>query len=408
MKRRIELVSPAGDWSSLIAAVQSGADSVYFGVKDINLRRLADNFDVLEIKKIISFLHERDKKGYLALNSIVMNSDLTRINRILKEAKSARVDGVILWDMAVFSLAEKAGLPVHLSTQASISNSEAAAFFAARGVKRIILARECTLEDIKEIIGHIKGINLDCEVEVFIHGAMCISISGRCFLSQHTYGKSANRGYCLQPCRREFQIKDSQDDSEYIIGRDYLLSSKDLCTIDFIDTLIEAGIRAFKIEGRMRSPEYSKVVTSVYRRAIDSYFSNTLSQNEKKSFKEELTAVYNRGFCNGFYLGPSRDWQSKGIEQTHKKIFLGEVRKVYKRIEVAEILLQNGSLKKGEDILFIGKKTPASVVKAEQLQQNHRFVEKADRGSCVGVKIPFTVKPKDKVFRWRKKGDKIL
>lgn len=400
-----ELVCPAGDWACLVTAVENGADSVYFGIKGLNMRNLAENFDILELKKIMDFLHKKSKKGYLALNVIIMNSELTKVRRILKEAKSAGVDAVILWDMAVFALAKETGLPIHLSTQASIANVDSLAFFTALGAQRIVAARECSLSDIRKMINCIKQKKLNCGIETFIHGAMCVSISGRCFLSHWTFGKSANRGECIQPCRREYFIRDAEKEADYILGNNYLLSPKDLCTIDFIDDLIKTGITAFKIEGRKRSPEYIKVVTAVYRCAIDSFFEGALSLELKKQLKKELTAVYNRGFSDGFYFGRSGNWVSSKLEHVYRKIYLGEVTKFYKKINVAEILVCNGSLKKGQTILVTGKSTPASTTVVEEIQQNHSFVQEVKKGERAGVKLSWTVKSKDKVFIWEKNLD---
>ncbi len=401
--KKPELIAPAGDWSSLYSAIEAGCDSVYFGVKGLNMRNLAANFDILEIKKVMEELRQNKKKGYLALNVIVYDKEIEKIEKILKEAKKAKVDGVILWDMAVFSLAKKLGLAIHLSTQASVSNSLALKQYALLGAKRVVLARESRLTDVKNIIRTIKKEKIDCQVEAFIHGAMCVSISGRCFLSQYSFTKSANRGECLQPCRREFLISDTQDDSQYVIGKDYLLSPKDLCTIDFIDSLIKAGIDAFKIEGRIRSPEYIKVVTSVYRRAIDAFFANKLSKNLKEKLKTELKTVYNRGFSHGFYFSdPSKDI-CRQLENTYEKVYSAEVIKFYKKINVAEVLVRNEPIKKGDQILCMGKTTPASFAVADNIQINHEFVDIIKRGEKGGLQLPFTVKRNDKVFIWRKK-----
>ncbi|MFH1360955.1 MAG: peptidase U32 family protein [Candidatus Omnitrophota bacterium] len=402
-KIKPELVSPAGDWPSLRAAVENGADSVYFGIKGLNMRHQAANFDLYEIKKVMAFLRVQKRKGYLALNVIVMNQELGKVEKALQEAKRAKVDAVILWDKAVFSLAKKLKLRIHLSTQESVSNTESVRFYAHLGVKRIVLARECTLADIQQIVRELKKEKIHCQIEAFIHGAMCVSISGRCFLSQDAFGRSANKGDCLQPCRREFTIKDMDRESEYILGQDYLLSPKDLCTIDFLDELIDSGIDAFKIEGRMRSPEYVGVTTSVYRQALDAFNQGQFTSQLKKKLKEELRSVYNRGFSNGFYFGEPKKVLARNLEHTHEKVFLGEVRKFYKKIFVADIMIRNASLKRGDQILFIGKNTPAYQTTADELQDNHRSIEEALKGSPVGVKLPFVVRPKDKVFLWKKK-----
>ncbi len=397
-----ELVSPAGDWPSLVSALESGADSVYFGVKSLNMRDKADNFGASELNKISDFIHSRGRKGYLALNVIVSEKELGKVRKVLRAAKSAQVDAVILWDMAVLSIAKELGIPVHLSTQAGVLNSEALSFFSRIGVKRAVLAREAALSDIKDILTKIEERNLDVEIEAFVHGAMCVSISGRCFLSAYSFDKPANKGECLQPCRREFLIKDTAGEAEYLLGKDYLLSPKDLCAMPFIEELIESGIKAFKIEGRMRPPEYVRIVTSSYRRAIDAYYRGGLTEKVKDELTDELVSVYNRGFSAGFYFGKPEDWISRGLEHKYRKVFLGNVRKFYKKIMVAELEVRNREIKQGQEILFIGKSTPAEVVKVTELQKDHLFVDKAVKGERVGVKLPFIVKPKDKAFIWEK------
>jgi len=398
-----ELVSPAGDWPSLIAAVESGADSVYFGVKILNMRDLATNFDIMELPKIMRFLKDNNKKGYLALNVIVMDEELAKVEKILTVAKKAGVDAVILWDMATFSIAKKLGLKVHLSTQASVSNKEAVLFFAKLGAKRIVLARECSLKDIKVITDYILKKHLRCEVETFIHGAMCMSISGRCFLSEHSFGKSANRGQCLQPCRREYHISDTDKEVSYLLGKDYVLSARDLCTISFLDRLIALGIHAFKIEGRMKSAEYVKVATSVYRRGIDAALKGSLSVTLKKSLEKELDSVYNRGFSDGFLFGVPSGKISRGTEHTKEKIFVGEVTKFFKKISVAQIKILDRPLRIGDTLMFLGKNTPARQTKVTQIQHEHQPRKISFRGEEIGVKLPFPVKLNDKVFIWRKR-----
>ncbi|MCP4652560.1 MAG: U32 family peptidase [Candidatus Omnitrophica bacterium] len=402
-KNKPQLISPAGDWPSLRSAVEAGCDCVYFGVKGLNMRNRADNFDLLELGKVMEFLHGNEKKGYLALNVIVMDGEIKKVRKILETAKEAAVDGVILWDMAVFSIAKELGLNIHISTQGSVSNIEALSFFSKLGAHQAVLARECTLENIKGISEQIQKQGIPCQLEAFIHGAMCVSISGRCFLSQYTFSKSANRGECLQPCRREYDIIDKEGEANYTLGCDYVLSPKDLCTIDFLDQLIEAKIGSFKIEGRKRSPEYIKVVTSVYRRAIDAFFDGALNAALKSKLKDELSNVYNRGFSSGFYLGRPGDDVSRKLQHNYEKVYIGEVAKFFKKISVAEILIQNESLKQGQEVLFIGKNTPACFTTVEQLQQNHAFVSEVSKGERVGVKLAFTVRRKDKVFLWRKK-----
>ncbi len=398
-----ELVAPAGGWASLHSAIDAGADAVYFGLKELNMRLSADNFEKLEIKKVMLLLHQNGKRGYFTLNTIAYDGEIAKIKKILKTAKDSGVDAVIAWDMAIIQLAREVGIPVHLSTQASVANFPAVKFFSGLGIKRIVLARECSLADIKEITAKIKKENLDCRIEAFIHGAVCVSISGRCLFSQHFFNKSANRGECFQPCRREFLIKDVERGREYILGKDYVLSAKDLCVIDFIDRLVEAGISAFKIEGRMRSPEYTQVVTSVYRQALDAFSKGELTASLKKSLRKKLETVFNRGFETGFYLGRPQDIGSPRGLQGKEKVYLGEVTNFYNRISVAEVLLNNAGVKLGEEILIFGKTTAAFSTKISELQIDHQAVKSAQKGDLVGIKLSSPVKPKDKVFLWRKR-----
>jgi len=400
-KYRPELVVPAGDWPSLHTAMDQGADSVYFGVKGMNMRYFASNFSGLEMKKIVSILHRRNKKGYLALNVMLKENELGRASRIITQAAAAGVDAVILWDMALLSLAQDAGIPVHLSTQASVANSRSVAHYAAQGVQRIILARECGLDEIQSIGRFIKKEKIPCDLEVFIHGAMCLSVSGRCFLSQYSFGKSANRGRCEQPCRREYVIREKEGTAEYIVGQDYILSPRDLCALDFIDQLLSAGVGAFKIEGRMRSPEYVGVTSAVYREAIDRCLSGFLTPALKKKLKQRLGKVFNRGFSDGFYFGRPDKTGSRGPQHQYEKIYLGDVLKYYKRIGVAEIILRTQPLLRGQTVLVIGRNLPLRSMDVAEMQINHCPVERADKGAVVGVKVDFPVKTKEKVFLWK-------
>ncbi|MDD5432534.1 MAG: U32 family peptidase [Candidatus Omnitrophica bacterium] len=393
-----ELVAPAGDWPSLESAVKAGADAVYFGLRNLSMRQTAPNFDILEIKKVMALLHKHKRKGYLTLNTIIYERDLEKLDVMLLEAKKAKVDAVICWDMAVLSKAFEAGLPVHLSTQASVSNFISLKFFCSFGVKRIVLARECSLEDIKQIAQKIKREKIDCKLEAFVHGSMCVSVSGRCFFSHDLFGKSANRGECVQPCRREFLIKDIELGNEYVLGSDYIMSAQDLCMIEHINKLVSAGVSAFKIEGRMRTPEYVSVVTSVYRKAIDAYKKGLLTDALQVSLKKKLSSVYNRGFSEGFYFSPPKISGLSGGKSSFEKIFVGQVEKFYKKINVAQLVIRNDELKKGDKILVSGKTTPAMTAVVGQIQIQHKPVRIARRGQTTGIKLPFSLRPKDKIF----------
>lgn len=402
-----ELTAPAGDWASARSVVAAGADSVYFGIRGLNMRHQAANFDCADMFRLMRFLHQHGKKGYLALNVIVFDRELARVKTILRAARKAGVDAVIAWDMAVVRLAGEIGLPVHLSTQASVSNSEAVFWYAGIGVRRIVLARECTLIDIARIAREIKKRGLPCELETFVHGAMCVSISGRCFLSQESFGESANRGRCIQPCRRNYIIKDVDQGHEYELGRDFVLSPKDVCALPFIEQLIKAGARAFKIEGRRRSPEYAGVVTGAYRAALDAWQAGSLTAALKEQLMDTLRSVYTRGFSEGFYHGAPRQWIAPGLAHTHQKEYSGIVTRMYPKAGVAEVAVQGAPIKKNNVLLFIGPISGSQFCRADSLQQNNQDIAVAERAARVGIKIPFRVRIGDKVYLWKRRGNSI-
>ncbi len=400
-KKRVELVAPAGNWSAAKSAVRAGCDSVYFGLKDMNMRAWASNFDRLEVRKLMAFLHNNEVKGYLTLNVPAYDNELSKVSKILSTAGSAGVDAVILWDMGILDLAKKSSLPIHLSTQAGVSNFRSFKFYSSLGVSRIVLARECSLRDIENIKTKSASADLSTGVECFVHGAMCSSISGRCYLSHEVFQKSANRGECIQPCRRKYRITDLEEECEYILGEDYVLSAKDLCTINFLDRIIESGADALKIEGRMRSPEYVRIVTETYREAIDSYYEGSLTEKKKKDlFGKIEKGAFSRGFSGGFYKGRPNDTGGR-TKTGYEKVFLGEVKKFYGKIKVAEIKIMNGSVKAGDTVLVYGKKTPASFAIAESIEKEHESLKRASKGDKVGIKIPFNVRKNDKVFLWK-------
>jgi len=385
-----ELISPAGDWISLRAAVQARADAVYFGLKEFNMRAAAKNFKLSELKKVVDVCHKNTVKAYLTLNTIIYENELNKIKNILKKVKQAKTDAIHAWDMSIIAEANKLKIPIHLSTQASVSNSEAAKFYKKLRIKRIIFARECNLKHIKEIKKKVKGL----EIEVFIHGAMCAAISGRCFTSQFLFSKSANRGECLQPCRREYTITD-EEGNKLKLGNNYILSPKDLCALPFIDKLIKAGINAFKIEGRNRSPEYVKTTTEVYREAIDNKNFN------KSKLLKKLKTVYNRDFSSGFFLGlpTAKDFtDAYGGKATERKIYIGFVKNFYKKPNVAEIKLEAGKLKLGNIIMIQGNKTGVIKEKISSMEILHKKVKAAKKGQRIGIKLTNQARPNDKVY----------
>lgn len=432
--KKPELLSPVQDFVSLKVDIDGGADAVYFGIKELNMRIKAKNFNLKDTKRVIELCHKNNIKAYFTLNTIIYDNEINRIRKILKKLKKEKVDGIIAWDFSVIKECEKLSLPVHLSTQASISNFEAIKILKNKfkNIKRINLARELSLEQIKDIIKKIKQNRLNIEIETFIHGAMCVSISGRCFLSQEIFNKSANRGECLQPCRRKYIIKDVEEGHEFELGEDYIISPKDLCTIEIIDKLIEAKIDAFKIEGRNRSPEYVKVTTECYREAIDtivqsknkarggwgtspkrikhqSYLSPLLKQKEyneklKNELLKRLRTVYNRGFSTGFYLGkPINEWaKAYGSKATKEKIYIGKVKNFYKKIKVVEILIEANKLKLNDKIMFQGPTTGVVEQKITSMEKNHKKIEKAKKGERIAIKTYSLVRENDKIFLIRR------
>jgi putative protease len=395
-KNRPELMAPAGDWTMLRAAVSNGADAVYFGLAKLNMRAKATNFSLNELQEIISFCKSHKVKTYLTLNTIVFEEELSELEEIIVAAKGNSIDRIICSDLAVADLCHKHSLTFCISTQSSISNSLAADVYKRLGAVRIVLARECSLEEIKKIRA-----KTDLEIEAFIHGAMCIAVSGRCFMSHHLFSKSANRGECIQPCRREYELYDNSIDKSLIIGEDYVMSPEDLCTIEFIDQLIEAGIDSFKIEGRKRAPEYVAKAVSVYRQAIDLYFENNLTKERKKEFLTELEKVYNRGFSSGFYFDVPSSQEYAGVngsKATTRKVYVGKIINFFSDIGVAHILLESGEINIKDVILIMGETTGVIEIQLEKMNVNDKNGFLAKRGDNVTLKVPSVVRRNDKVY----------
>jgi putative protease len=391
-----ELMAPAGDWTMLRTAINAGADAVYFGVDKLNMRARAKNFSIEDLREITKFCGSNNVKTYLALNTIVFEDELNGAEEIIFEAKKTKIDGIICWDLAVAEICNKNNFPFCISTQSSVSNSLAASVYKKLGANRIVLARECSLEEIKKIRA-----NTDLEIETFIHGAMCIAVSGRCFMSHHLFDQSANRGECIQPCRREYEIYDSSTDKSLLIGEDYVLSPKDLCTIEFIDQLIEAGINSFKIEGRKRSPEYVAKVVSVYRKAIDLYFEKKLTKKKKQEFLEELKSVYNRGFSSGFYFGKPSSEEYAGVtgsKATKRKVYVGKVLNYFKKPSAAHVLIESGKIKLNDELLIIGETTGVVEMKLNELSVNDESADSASKGNEVTFISTELIRKNDKVY----------
>jgi putative protease len=402
-----ELLVGAGDFSSVIAARNAKADAVYFGIQGYNMRDLGTNFKISELNKLMKYIHENKMKGYLALNTIIFEHELKSVEKILIASKKNKVDAVILSDLGVLSIAKKHKLNIFLSTQASVTNSLALTEYKSLGVKRVIFAREMSLDQIKEVTK--KAHKLKISTECFVHGAMCISVSGRCFLSHELFKRSANRGECLQPCRRAFFLDGSAPNFEkkevYLEG-DTILSAKDLKSIEFLDKIINSGVDSLKIEGRTKPADYVFATTKAYREAIDSVFKKTFSKEKIDNWNNELSKVYNRGFSDGFFFDKPNGKDlalGQGSFQTQKRAHVGIVTKYYAKVGVAEIKLFD-ALKVGDTITIEGATTFIQQP-IDSMEIHNRRVESAEKDSAIGIKVSERVRPNDKVFKFVKRKD---
>ncbi len=412
-RNKPEIMAPAGNWTSLHAAIQAGADAIYFGLRGFNMRDNSNNFKGPEMARLARTCRQAGVRAYLALNTIIYENEISRVQRLLDVAASAGIDAVICWDMAVIEAATARGLPVFLSTQMSCANSASlAAFYRTFGIRRFVLARECSLAHIRAIrrkLPRLLGADAaHIELEVFAHGAMCVSISGRCFLSESTAGKSANRGQCTQPCRRAYQISGSDDATAFRMGDQYLLSPQDLCTLPFIEQLLGAGVNSLKLEGRGRAPEYVGTVTSVYRRAVDFHCAKHRRpgfqhqfQQLKDSLMRELDGVYHRGLASGFYMGrPLDQWSGAPNSQAAaKKLHIGEVVKFYRKAGAAEIRVCDTGFALGDELLIQGPTTGVVRVRVTSIQIEHQPQPNARRGQAVAVQLDSPVRRGDRVYR---------
>ncbi|MFP4400938.1 MAG: peptidase U32 family protein [Candidatus Woesearchaeota archaeon] len=396
-----ELLAPAGNFEMLSAAIDAGTDAIYFGIKGLNMRASSRNFTSSDLKKIAKKCHDKNVKAYLAMNTIIYDDEIKKVKSILKKAKDANIDAVICWDLSVIKIAKELKLEFHISTQASVSNYEAAEFYAKQGAKRVIFARELKLEEIIKIRHKIKKNKFDLKVEVFAHGAMCVSESGRCFMSEYLYGKSANRGECIQPCRRNYIIKDPETKKELEIEDNYVLSPKDLCTLPFLEKIYPCT-DSLKIEGRGRSPEYVKIVVEAYREAIDLIEKKKYDEDSKKRLVEKVKQVYNRDFSTGFYMGrPIKEFtDSYGSKATMTKKYIGVVLNYFRKANAAEIKSEAGILKKGDTILIIGSTTGVVKQKIESIQYEGKKISSIKKGQSGGIKVDSIVRKNDKVYVW--------
>jgi putative protease len=392
----VELLSPVRDDVSLTAAIEAGADAVYFGLGRLNMRSNSRGFEPDQLPQIVQQAHDRDVKVYVTVNTIVYENEQTELDDLLTTIKSACADAVICWDPAVIQRCRELGLPFHISTQASVANSAAAKYYEALGAKCIVLARELTLEQIKEIKQKTR-----LKIEAFVHGAMCVSVSGRCFLSQFLACRSANRGECHQPCRRRYLVTDIETGDELDVGSEYVLSPKDLCTLPVIDKLMEAGIDVFKIEGRSRPPEYVKIVTAAYRRAIDAVNAGTFNKELVDDLMAEVSKVYNRGFSTGFLFGKPgpQDWADRGDNQAkRRKTYIGKVLNYFATPKIAYARIST-SLAVGDLVQIQGPTTGVVELKITELRTDKDgFIPQITK-AAVTFPAEHRLRPNDQIYK---------
>jgi len=386
----IEIMSPVGSYESLMAAIQGGAGSVYFGVGNLNMRsRSTQNFSVEDLKNIAGICSSHGVRSYLTLNTIIYDAEIEEMRRLIDASVEAGISAIIASDPAVLLYAQASGAEIHISTQCNVTNMEAVKWYS-RFADVMVLSRELNLSQIKHIAQEIERQNI-CgpsgnlvQIEVFVHGALCMAVSGKCYLSLHTMNSSANRGACLQPCRRTYEVTDKETGVALEIDNEYIMSPKDLCTIDILDQILDAGATVLKIEGRGRSPEYVKTVTSTYHEAVKAIQQGEYNRSRVDAWLEKLKTVYNRGFWEGYYLGRKLgEWSSVyGSQATFRKQYLGKVTNYYSRIGVAEVKLETGDLKPGMQYSINGPTTGVVEELEEEVRQTYEPVSLAPKGAC--------------------------
>jgi putative protease len=406
-RKNIEITAPAGSYESLIAAIQAGADSVYFGVDRLNMRAKSSyNFALNELEKVSLICKDHNVRSYLTLNTILYNNDLNHMKKIIDAAKENDISAIVAADQAVLNYTDYVGIETHLSTQVNIGNIEALKIYA-RFADVIVLARELTLDQIADLTNaieeeEIKGPSGNLiRIELFVHGALCMAISGKCYLSLHETNLSANRGECLQICRRSYIVKEKDTGNELEINNEYIMSSKDLCTIGFLNKILNAGVKVLKIEGRARPPEYVKMVVECYDEAVNAIVNGTYNQKRIKEWEDRLSAVFNRGFWDGYYLGKKLgEWSDRyGSSATKRKVYLGKSINYFSRIKVAEFKIETGTLHMGDEILIIGPTTGVIKSKAIEIRVNLRNVTRTKKGEVCSIPVTQIVRRSDKLYK---------
>lgn len=404
-----EIMAPVGSWESLTAAAQGGADAIYFGIEGLNMRSKSSvNFSLDDLNTIAAWCHERHMKSYLTVNTIIYDDDIDYMHKIVDAARQAGITAIIACDMATIVYARQVGVEVHISTQVNVSNSEAVRFYS-QWADVMVLARELNLDQVKKIHDTIERDNVrgphgePVRIEMFCHGALCMAISGKCYMSLHQTGASANRGACRQMCRRSYIVTDRDTGEELAIDNKYIMSPKDLKTIHFLNKMVDAGVRVFKIEGRARGPEYVRTVASCYNEALASIIDGTYSEAKIEDWNTRLARVFNRGFWNGYYLGQRLgEWSAKyGSSATRVKQYAARGVRYFSRLGVAEFLMEAGELHVGDNVLIEGPTTGAVPLTLTEIRVDLKPVKQTVKGEHFSIKTDVKVRPSDKLYLWR-------
>ena len=402
-----EIMAPVGSRESLMAAIQAGADSVYFGIGQLNMRsHSANHFTIGDLHDIAQTCKVHDIKSYLTVNTVIYDGDIATMHTIIDAAKAANITAVIASDVAVMMYCSEVGVEVHLSTQLNISNIDALKFYA-RFADVVVLARELNMNQVEEIYRQIKEQDIRgprgelVRIEMFCHGALCMAVSGKCYMSLHDANRSANRGECVQICRRSYTVTDNETGNQLEIDNQYIMSPKDLKTVRFIDRMMQAGVRVFKIEGRARGPEYVYTVVRCYKEALASVLNGSFTEEKKAEWDERLAKVFNRGFWDGYYQGQTMgEWTKEyGNKATEKKVLVGKVIKYFSRLGVAEIAVEASELELNDHLLITGTTTGVMYFDAKEIRYELQPVAKAAKGTRVSIPVPDKVRPNDKVFK---------
>ena len=409
MKRKdFEIMAPVGSWESLAAAIDAGADAVYFGVQGLNMRsRSSVNFDLDDLRRIVALCHEAGVRTYLTVNIIIYDDDIEEMHRVIDAAREAGISAIIASDIAAISYARSRGVDVHISTQCNISNIEAVRFYA-QFADTVVLARELSLDRVQKIHQTIIDENIcgpsgrQVKIEMFCHGALCMAVSGKCYLSLHQMNSSANRGACTQICRRGYEVTDLETGDKLNVDNKYIMSPKDLKTIHFLNKMVDAGVSVFKIEGRARGPEYVSVAVKCYSEALDAICDGSYSEVLVPAWDERLRKIFNRDFWDGYYLGQRLgEWSAKyGSSATRVKHYAAKGVKYFSKLGVGEFFMEAGELHVGDEIVITGPTTGALMLEVSEIRVGLKPVDKAVKGDAFSIPVPAKIRPGDRLYRW--------